>query len=41
MNRQQREVTVLGAGIIGMACAINLQRLGFYVTVVDQNEPGE
>ena len=41
MNRQQREITVLGAGIIGMACAINLQRLGFYVTVVDQNEPGD
>ena len=41
MNKQQREVTVLGAGIIGVACAINLQRLGFYVTIVDQNEPGE
>jgi|TARA_B100000929_G_scaffold30621_1_gene22300 D-amino-acid dehydrogenase len=41
MSRQQREITVLGAGIIGMACAINLQRLGFNVTVVDQNDPGD
>ena len=41
MNRKQKEITVLGAGIVGISCAINLQRLGFIVTVVDQQEPGE
>jgi len=38
---EQREITVIGAGIVGTACAVNLQRLGFTVTVIDRQAPGE
>ena len=34
-------VTVIGAGIIGISCAVNLLRDGHTVTVVDRNDPGE
>ncbi len=33
-------VTVLGAGIVGICCAIELQRSGFEVTVIDRCSPG-
>lgn len=36
-----RPVTVLGAGIVGIACAIHLQRAGHRVTVIDRAAPGE
>jgi D-amino-acid dehydrogenase len=36
----KEEVIVLGAGIVGVACALELQRLGFTVTLVDKSEPG-
>ncbi|MCC6534661.1 MAG: FAD-dependent oxidoreductase [Burkholderiales bacterium] len=36
-----RNVTVLGAGIVGMCCAAYLQRDGHAVTVVDRGPPGE
>ncbi len=29
-------VTVIGAGIVGVCCALHLQRLGYRVTLVDQ-----
>ena len=32
---------VVGAGIVGIACALNLLRDGHKVTLVDKNEPGE
>lgn len=35
------EVTVVGAGVVGMACALTLQRAGFAVHVVDPRAPGE
>ena len=35
-----RSVTVLGAGIVGISCALHLQRRGFRVTLVDRREPG-
>jgi len=35
-----RDITVLGAGIVGMCCAAYLQRDGHRVTVVDRQEPG-
>jgi D-amino-acid dehydrogenase len=41
MNTESKEITIIGAGIIGIACAINLQNLGFSVTVIDKNKPGE
>lgn len=35
-----RDITVLGAGIVGMCCAAYLQRDGHRVTVVDRQDPG-
>ncbi len=29
MNARQDDVTVVGAGFVGIACAINLHRFGF------------
>src|SRR5512138_2920795 len=42
-NAQMRDVDVIvvGAGIIGIACALYLQRDGRSVAVVDPEEPGE
>ncbi|MBZ9783393.1 FAD-binding oxidoreductase [Pseudomonas sp. REP124] len=34
------DITVIGAGIIGVACALQLARQGRRVVVVDQQEPG-
>jgi D-amino-acid dehydrogenase len=36
-----RHVVVVGAGIVGIACASYLQRAGFRVTVIDYRAPGE
>ena len=36
-----RHITVIGAGIVGMACASYLQRDGHKITVVDSRAPGE
>jgi D-amino-acid dehydrogenase len=44
MNPQsdhRRQVTVIGAGIVGISCALNLLRDGHDVTVVDRVPPGE
>ena len=35
-----RRVAVLGAGIVGVSCALHLQRDGHSVTLVDRGEPG-
>ncbi len=35
-----RTVAVLGAGIVGISCALHLHRRGFRVTLVDRGEPG-
>ena len=35
------QATVIGAGIIGLACALHLQQAGFAVTLVDRQGPGE
>lgn len=34
------QVTVLGAGIVGVCCALELQRRGMSVTLVDRQDPG-
>ncbi|MHA1564229.1 MAG: NAD(P)/FAD-dependent oxidoreductase, partial [Alphaproteobacteria bacterium] len=34
-------IAVVGAGIVGVACAIHLQRLGAAVTLIDRNDPGD
>src|SRR4051794_24767728 len=36
-----RHVVVIGAGIVGMACASYIQRAGHRVTVIDRGAPGE
>ncbi len=36
----QGSVLVLGAGMVGVACALELQRKGLQVTLVDSREPG-
>lgn len=35
-----RSVTVIGAGIVGVCCALHLQRQGFAVRLVEKGEPG-
>lgn len=34
-------VTVIGAGIVGVNCAIELAKAGYGVTVIDREEPGD
>ena len=36
-----RHAVVVGAGIVGICCAIELKRRGFTVTVIDRLDPGE
>ena len=36
-----QSITIIGAGIVGVACAIYLQREGHKVTLVERGEPGE
>ena len=38
---KQIQTTVVGAGIVGICCALYLQRDGHQVTVIDPNGPGE
>ena len=37
---KQADIVVVGAGIIGVACALQLARQGLRVVVVDQQDPG-
>ncbi len=36
-----RQVTVLGAGMVGVSCALALQSKGWRVTLIDRRAPGE
>ncbi|MGM0561123.1 MAG: NAD(P)/FAD-dependent oxidoreductase [Pseudomonadota bacterium] len=38
---QERHIAVVGAGIVGVSCAWQLQKRGFQVTLIDRLEPGE
>ena len=40
-NFKKHEITVIGAGIVGISCALYLQRDGHQVTVIDNLEPGQ
>ncbi|MBY4675578.1 NAD(P)/FAD-dependent oxidoreductase [Marinobacterium arenosum] len=40
MNTDRLEVAIIGAGVVGLSCALFLQRAGCRVTLIDQNEPG-
>ena len=35
-----RSFTVIGAGLVGVCCALYLQREGFKVRLVEKGEPG-
>ncbi|MBC8997282.1 FAD-binding oxidoreductase [Pseudomonas sp. N40(2020)] len=39
-NNPVHDIAVVGAGIIGVACALRLARQGLRVIVIDQQEPG-
>ena len=34
-------IAVVGAGMVGISCALHLQRLGATVTMIDRQEPGD
>ena len=36
-----KNIAVIGSGIIGVNCAVELQSLGFNVTLLDKNNVGE
>ncbi len=36
-----RTALVLGAGMVGVSCALSLQKRGFDVTLIDRREPGQ
>ncbi|RZO34814.1 MAG: FAD-binding oxidoreductase [Rhodospirillaceae bacterium] len=40
LSENKRKFTVLGAGVVGLCCAVSLQRAGFSVTLVDRLDPG-
>ena len=37
---EPRRIAVIGAGIVGVSCALHLQRDGHAVTLIDQRAPG-
>jgi len=39
-TENKQHFTVLGAGVVGLCCAVSLQRAGFSVTLVDRLDPG-
>jgi D-amino-acid dehydrogenase len=41
MNQPQEEAVVIGGGIVGVCCALYLQRNGYAVTLVDPAAPGD
>jgi D-amino-acid dehydrogenase len=41
MEKDTHSITVLGAGVVGIACAVHLLRDGHQVTIVDRLPPGE
>jgi D-amino-acid dehydrogenase len=36
----EKSMTVIGAGLVGVCCALHLQREGFTVRLVDKGAPG-
>lgn len=41
MNTEQKHIVVIGAGIVGTCCALQLLRDGHRVTLIDRGAPGE
>ena len=40
MPAEGRTAIVIGAGIVGVCCAVSLQRAGFAVTLIERDQPG-
>ncbi len=40
MSEKKQHIAVIGAGVVGVSCALWLQKKGFHVTLIDGNEPG-
>ncbi|WP_417331302.1 NAD(P)/FAD-dependent oxidoreductase [Halomonas cupida] len=40
LSGNDADIAIIGAGVIGTACALMLSRRGFRVLVIDQNDPG-
>ncbi len=40
-NKDADNIVIIGAGIIGVCCALSLQERGFAVHLIDRSEPGE
>ena len=40
-NSQEIDVTIVGAGIVGICCALSLQEKGRTVRLIDRGEPGQ
>ena len=36
-----QDIAVLGAGIVGISCALELQRCGFNVRLLDRRDPAQ
>jgi D-amino-acid dehydrogenase len=41
MTANTKNITIVGAGIVGICCALQLQRDGYKVTLIDRDGPGE
>ncbi|MFT5504897.1 MAG: D-amino-acid dehydrogenase [Gammaproteobacteria bacterium] len=37
----EQQITIVGAGIVGICCAIDLQEKGFSVTLIDRQQPAQ
>lgn len=40
-TRENTHVGIIGAGIVGLSCALWLLQAGYRVTVIDRGRPGE
>lgn len=40
-SKTNRNITIIGAGIVGMSCAVHLLRDGHQVRVIDKEDPGQ
>ena len=41
MSDEDKSVTIIGAGIVGICCALSLQEKGWQVHLIDRDEPGQ
>ncbi|MEX0297994.1 MAG: NAD(P)/FAD-dependent oxidoreductase, partial [Kordiimonas sp.] len=41
MGLETKNIVIVGAGVIGLACAVRLTNAGHKVTLIDKDEPGK